>query len=65
MSKIADHVRSTVVTICPCPTCQAIRHGVVPVAPDTVPDPRKMEPGDCQRVLVDVWDAMKKAEGNS
>ena len=47
---------------CQCPVCQVIRHGVTPVMPAPFPDPRAMEAGDCQRVLIEAWDAMQDAE---
>jgi hypothetical protein len=46
--------------MCECLTCQAVDYGVIPVAPSVERDPWKMEPGDCQRALADIWDARKR-----
>jgi len=47
---------------CTCSVCQILRHHVIPVAPSIEPDPSKMQPGDCQRALIAMWEAMKRTE---
>ena len=47
---------------CGCTVCRMLRHSVIPTAPSIEPDPSKMEPGDCQRVLIELWGALKRAE---
>lgn len=48
--------------MCNCAVCVTLRHVVIPTSPDPVPDPWKMEPGDCQRALAELWDALKRQE---
>lgn len=43
---------------CSCKVCKLLHSGVYPVAPSDIPDPSKMEPGDCQRLLVELWEAL-------
>lgn len=45
---------------CSCKVCKLLRDGVFLVAPDTTPDPSKMEPGDCQRLLAEMWKEIEK-----
>lgn len=50
---------------CKCAVCAVVRHSVYATAPSTEPDPHAMEPGDCQRALIKIWDALQKQEDES
>lgn len=50
---------------CGCAVCRILRHCVIPAAPSIEPDPSRMQAGDCQRALIEMWEAMKRDEKQS